>query len=181
MESLTGAKLLNFGASGLTFRKPEFRLDSRSMMALWRGSELLPGGKRIFSRLAGKMAPYTGTINAQVDELEPGYARLKMADRKVVRNHLNSIHAVALVNFIEKTTGMAMVSQFPSGMRGIVVHISVDFVKKARGQLLAECHAPQIKKDSRQEYIVVADVKDSQGSIVAKGRATWLLEPAQFS
>ena len=175
------AKLLDFGASGLTFMRPEFGLDSRSMMILWRTSELLPGGKWIFSRLAGKMAPYTGTINAQVDDLKPGYARLKMADRKVVRNHLNSIHAVALVNFIEKTTGMAMVSQFPPGMRGIVTHISVDFVKKARGQLLAECHAPPIRKDSRQAYIVAADVKDSQGIIVAKGRATWLLEPAHFA
>ncbi|MEE2755273.1 MAG: DUF4442 domain-containing protein [Myxococcota bacterium] len=155
----------------------KFEANGERLMSFWRKAQTIPGGRRIFSRLAGRMAPYTGTIKALVEELSPGYARLTMADRKAIRNHLESVHAIALVNFIEKTTGMAMVSQFPSGMRGIVTHIEVDFVKKARGLLSAECRAPTLKSASREQYIVSTNVTDAEGHIVAHGRATWLVGP----
>jgi len=124
------------------------------------------------------MAPYTGSIGAMVDDVRPGYARLHMTDRKSVRNHLKSIHAVALVNFVEETTGMAMVSQFPKGIRGIVKRIDVEFVKKARGTVVADCHAPQIDTAKSNEYTVETEVKNAEGEVVCIGRAVWLVGPS---
>ena len=152
--------------------------NGETLMGLWRKAARYPGGKVIFSKMAGRMAPYTGTIGAVVEVLEPGYARLRMSDRKAVRNHLKSIHAIALTNFVEETTGMAMVSQFPSGIRGIVTHIEVEFKKKARGLIHAECRAPEIQPDSSQTYVVETNVTNADGEIVATGRATWLVGPA---
>ena len=58
---------------------PEQRLQTA-----WRRLAPYPGGKWLFSRLLGWTAPYSGTIGARVVELEPGYARVTLRDRKSV-------------------------------------------------------------------------------------------------
>jgi acyl-coenzyme A thioesterase PaaI-like protein len=141
----------------------------------WARLSPLPGGKKLFSMIIGRTAPYTATIGARAQELRPGYARWTLRDRRGVRNHLNSIHAVALVNLAEVTSGTAMLMSLPAGTRGIVTALSTSFVKKARGTLTAECRCelPEISGDTH--FDLRAEIRDESGDVVATATVTWLL------
>lgn len=147
------------------------------MLRLWRALSPLPAGKWIFSRLLGIKVPYTGTVRPRVEELRPGYARVSMRDRRAVRNHLHSIHAIALANLAEVASGLAMIVGLPREARSIVTAFSIEYLKKARGPLVAECTTPAVDASTEAEHLIESVVRDSAGSVVAKGTARWLVGP----
>lgn len=139
----------------------------------WERLSPLPGGKWLFSKLVGFLAPYTGTIGARVEELRPGYARLTLKERRKVRNHLRSIHAAALFNLAEETSGLAAVFSMDPGLRGIPVHLEIDYVKKARGTITAECEAPILGPETSGEKELEIELTDEDGDVVARAMARW--------
>lgn len=150
----------------------------RRLLGLWRRLAPLPGGRWLFARLLRASVPYSGSIGARVELLEPGHARLSLADRRAVRNHLHSVHAVALVNLGELTSGLAMTTALPPGIRSIVTHIETEFVKKARGTLTAECRAtPPQAVPAPVDQVVEAVITDQGNDVVARIRVRWRLAP----
>ena len=147
----------------------------------WDALVDLPGGKRIFSELVGRTAAYTGSIGARVEELREGYAATSMKDRPKVRNHLRSVHAVALANLIELTGNIAVFYSMPADARFIVAGMNIDYVKKARGTIRGTCMCPTIESNARTEYAVLVSLKDESGEEVAKGILRTLVGPKSKS
>jgi len=125
------------------------------------------------------MVPYSGTTSPLVEIFDPGHARVRIRDRRRVRNHLRSIHAIALANIGELASGLAVIGGLPAGVRGILTGIEVQYVKKARGALVAESRCEITGVTESVERIVEAEIRDGSGDTVATIRATWLLSPAR--
>jgi len=146
---------------------------TQKLLTMWKRLSPLPGGKLVFSRVIGKMIPYTGSIKANVMVLEPGHCVVELQDRMAVRNHLSSVHALALANLGEFTSGLAMTAALPPGARGIVTGLSIEYVKKARGKITAETHCtiPELREKTR--FDVVAELRDESKDVVARFKANW--------
>lgn len=151
--------------------------ESNELLQRWQRWSSRPGGRWLFSVAVGRMAPYTGTIGARVEELRPRHARVRMRDRRKVRNHLRSVHAIALMNLAEVSSGLAMLAGMPGGTRSILTGLSIEYLKKARGTLTAEGIAPEVDGGERREYDVEAVVRDESGETVARATARWLVGP----
>ena len=147
------------------------------ILSAWETFQKIPGGRMLFSFYLGRKVPYTSTIHARVEELTPGHTKIRMADRKGLRNHLRSIHAIALANLGELATGLAVIASLPPNARGIPIEIKVEFLKKARGEITAKgsCALPDLSQ--QHEHPVEALMFDSEGDKVARFSARWMVGP----
>ena len=148
-------------------RLPSLEGDRNLIRDAWHLLQLVPGGKALFSHLVGRMAPYTGSIGATVAALAPGHAEVHMPDRARVRNHLSCIHAVALVNLAELAGNVALAYSLPDDARFIVSGLEIEYLKKARGTIVAIGSCPIPRSSVRATYDVQVSLRDRSGTEVA--------------
>ena len=134
-------------------------------------------GRWLFARGLGFAVPYTGSIGATVETLEPGWVRASLQEHRAVRNHLGSIHAIALANLCELASGLAMLSTMPPSMRGIVTGFSVKYLKKARGKIIAESRCEPVTAEADTAVLVRVSAHDGQGDLVCTAEAQWKVGP----
>jgi uncharacterized protein (TIGR00369 family) len=147
------------------------------LRAQWSRLAGLPGGKWLFSRALGRYVPYTGRLGAVVRTLEPGHCVVEMQERRRLRNHLDSIHAMALANLAEMVTGLALLNSLPAGVRGILTGFSIDYLKKGRGTLVAECRCAIPTDTANTDHVLTGEIRDCDGALLAVARARWRSGP----
>jgi acyl-coenzyme A thioesterase PaaI-like protein len=153
------------------------RGDRNVVRELWDLLSPLPAGKQLFSRAIGMAAPYTSTIGAKVEVLRKGYAEVRLLDKPSVRNHLASIHAVALVNLAELTGNVALAYTLPDDARFIVAGLSIEYLKKARGTIRGICECPLIESSEKREYEIAVSMRNISGEEVARAKLRSLVGP----
>jgi acyl-coenzyme A thioesterase PaaI-like protein len=147
------------------------------LMGIWNALHTKPGGRFLFSLVVGRIVPYSGSVGARVEELRSGYARLTLKDRKKVRNHLGSIHAIAMANLGELTTGLAVISGMPPKSRSILRGLEVSYEKKARGLLTSTSSCELFSPIENTEYTIKAEIRDGAGDVVSVVSALWVIGP----
>jgi acyl-coenzyme A thioesterase PaaI-like protein len=150
------------------------QIDSEFILNGWKQAKSIPGGKIIFSLMIKKLIPYTGALKAQIVKLEKGNVELRLKDRKGVRNHLSSIHAMALANLGEFSTGLAIITGLPPKRRAILKGFEIEYLKKARGTLSAKSsYTHKDSNEESQDIKVMGDIFNAEGEIVAQVKALW--------
>jgi acyl-coenzyme A thioesterase PaaI-like protein len=151
--------------------------DKNLIRAAWDRVGHLPLGDRVFSKLVGLIAPYTGSIGARVIELREDYAKVVLRDRWAVRNHLTSVHAVALANLAELTGNIAVAYTIPDDARFIVAGMQLEYLAKARGTITAICDQPLPRTAERQEVPVTVEMFDPEGTLTTRAVLRTLVGP----
>jgi len=147
---------------------PNVEAHGNPIRPAWDRLHALPGGKRLFSFVVGRTARYTGTIGARVEELRPGFARVTMRDRALVRNHLRSVHAVALANLAEVTGNIALAYSLPDDARFIVAGMDLRYIKKARGTITGTTACPVPTTSETADFEVPVTLRDDSGEVVVE-------------
>lgn len=131
----------------------------------------LPLGRHVFDLAVATFAPFNAVLGVKVEELAPGLARTSMRDAYFRRNHLRTVHAVALTGLAEVTGNLAVASLLAEGQRFVVRSFEIDFERKARGALRAECALEARAVSTGQDVEVSVAIYDAQGERVASARS----------
>ena len=150
------------------------------VLGLWRRLGTGRFGQWLFSRIICAKAPYFGTIAPRFRVLEPGRCEAEIRDRRAGRNHIGTVHAIALCNLAELVGGVMTDASLPPGMRWIPKGMQVQYLKKAKGSLrgIATPAIPIVAAEAGYDLPVEVTVRDQAGEAVFAATITMWLSPA---
>ena len=151
-------------------------MKKMNLSTTWNRLSRYPLGKTLFSKMIGHYAPYSGSINAQVEILNQEECQVTLQDKHKVRNHLNCIHAIALMNLGEIVTGLKVMYAIDGVGRGIVTSLQMHYHKKSRGQITAICDAHIPMTNGKHQLSIIGKLYDSKKDLVAEIEAHWQIE-----
>jgi acyl-coenzyme A thioesterase PaaI-like protein len=145
-----------------------------------------PFGNAVFSGIACFFAPYTASISARVEDFDRDKCIITLRDQPWLRNPFGSVHAIALSNLGEFTSGLLVMAQLQhnSSCRGIPVRIDTVYHTKARGTITAKCifdknaaiiDTARLERIDKYDVIVTAQMYDSKDVLVAETNVTWTI------
>jgi acyl-coenzyme A thioesterase PaaI-like protein len=149
-----------------------------NLMSAYRTLDRVPLGRRAFSLVYQLAAPYFLTIPARIEEIEPGVAHARMAQTPWVRNHLGTVHAIALCNLAEYTMGAVAEATVPPTHRWVPKGMSVEYLAKARGTMhaTATLTLPDQLGDRRELPVEVTVTDDDDQQVFTAEIRIWVTE-----
>ncbi|MBN8739804.1 MAG: DUF4442 domain-containing protein [Lysobacterales bacterium 69-70] len=135
-------------------------------------------GRWFYSRLICWRAPYFGSISPRIEKLESGRCEVSLRQRRRVQNHIGTVHAIALCNMAELSGGLATDATIPAGMRWIPKGMTVRYLKKATGTLIATALVPAIADPTQaQDLHAKVEVRDARNDVVFDADITMWVSP----
>ena len=131
--------------------------------------------RRALTWFAGLAIPYLATSSIELELVRPERAVLSLRNRRKVQNHMKTVHASAMFLLAEAATGTVLTANLPDGSRFATIHIEIDYVRKAVGDLRATATlSPEqralIASEAKGRLVVPVALTDAEGN-----------EPARFS
>jgi acyl-coenzyme A thioesterase PaaI-like protein len=127
-------------------------------------------------------APYFASIAPRIEALQAGRCIVRLRDRRRVRNHLGTVHAIALGNAAELVGGLATDATLPSALRWIPKDMSVRYLKKARGTLHATATVADVDATrGAHEIHALVEVRNTDSDVVFDADITMWVSPRAAS
>lgn len=154
---------------------------STLVLRLWHKLEPRPFGKRLFSWIICRKAPYFGSISPRMVSLAPGRGEATIAHRRGVTNHIGTVHAIALCNLAEFVGGLTCDVSIPASMRWIPRGMTVEYLKKATGTMHAVATPAFEPHEAGEGYELPIDVAvtNTEGETVFRARIVMWVSPAR--
>ena len=139
--------------------------------ALYRRLAALPGGRRAFSVLFARKAPYFRSVRPRIREVRPHHAEVVVRKRRAVENHLGTVHAIAVCNGLEAAMGLLAEATTPRGRRWIPKGMEVAYLAKSTTDLLcvAETEAADWGVGQAGDVPVRVRAVREDGTVVVEG------------
>ena len=141
------------------------------VLSLWHKTRGIPVvGPRVFSFAFGQKAPYFASIHPRFTVLEPNHAELVIPKRRGVKNHIGTVHAIALCNGLEAAMGALAEVTIPADKRWIPKGMEVAYTAKADSDVtcIAETDPEQWTGDDPEVGVRVRGVR-RDGTVVIEG------------
>lgn len=146
-------------------------------LASWNRLQSLPFGKTLFSRAVCWKAPYFASIRPRFEELRPGFARVGMAKRRAVTNHIGTVHAIAMCNLAEIAAGTLAEVSIPASMRWLPKGMQVEYLRKAATSVEAVATFPDVAEGPARDVPATVEVRDRDGAVVCRAVITMWVSP----
>ena len=92
---------------------------------------------RLLTLFARKTVHLLNTTQTSIDSWDQSHCKVSLQNRKRVQNHIGSVHAAAQIMLCETATGLLLSLSLPEQTTQVVKSIETDFVKRAKGDLIA--------------------------------------------
>jgi acyl-coenzyme A thioesterase PaaI-like protein len=147
----------------------------------WRRCAPTRVGRWLFARIVCRRAPYFSTITPRFLELRPGCSRVSMPKRRMVENHIGTVHAIAMANLVELAAGMVTEVTIPPAMRWIPRGMTIEYLAKATTGVTATARLDRSEWHGAENVGVPVSVHDTQGREVVRAVVTVYVSPRQES
>lgn len=129
-------------------------------------------GTDAFSAMISYASPYSGSINPIVEQFDENTIKCSIKENIFLGNPFNSIHALALANLGELTSGLLMTDYLKfSKQKGIITKITIEYHKKARGKITAICDIKSLHKG-----IIKSELYDEKNELICTVFCTWTIK-----
>ncbi len=127
----------------------------------------IPFGLQVFSKAICLKAPYFGSISPVFTVLEAGHAEAIIKNKRAHRNHIGTVHAIAMANLCEFVGGVGLEVSLPDSHRWIPKGMNIQYLKKAETDLVARTTFPLDQWPDSGSMVVHVDVYDKNEEIVS--------------
>ena len=152
-------------------------INTSLALRLWTRLNGSAFGRWAFTRIICFRAPYFSSISPLFVTLEPGHAVVTMRKRRKVKNHIGTIHAIAMANLCEIAAGVLTEVSTPADMRWIPKGMNIQYLGKAATKISATAELPAVSSGEKQDTVVSVDVRDTSGTIVVHADITMYVTP----
>ena len=151
-------------------------MSDNYLSGLYQKALKMPAGRKLFSLVFSKKAPYFSTISPVITELRPNFCEVQFKKRKAVENHIQTVHVIAICNALQCAMGAMAESTVPKHLRWIPKGMNVNYTAKATGDITATAEAnPEDWKPG--DLAVTVKAMRPDGTVVVEGTINlWISE-----
>ena len=141
---------------------------------LWQKLQSVPLGERLFTQAVCFKAPYFRSVHPRIRELRPGLCRVTAPNRRGVRNHIGTYHAIASCNMAEIAAGIMTEATVPPSHRWIPAGMTVQYNATATSAVTAVARLENLPEfgDEKFDIVVPVDVLDAAGTAFVTAQIT---------